>query len=234
MSTPQFAFGALGITISHNAFNSLQTISEDKIKDNDVALVLWDDKIYIYRMNSTSSETPDNLYIVQPYNETGDKRWILSSQELFNTNIIQLLGNYIETGKIKSIDGENFIIEASDGSQVIIEEDGKVIFPSTVSGADPVGNQDFITKGWFSNYLESDATIIFRKTVLKCDWFQGLSTRSGQYFTTINHHKNTTDLIVQVWDEDFAAVIPERIEIFDENSIVIWMNEIINATVLVL
>ena len=152
-TAPYFAFGAVGIT--GQTESSLDAINSGTVNDNDIAVVLENEKIYFYRLNATSGKTHNPPYVVAPFNETGDKRWELTSQEVYNSNIIQLVGKYIQTSHIKAIDEKSIEIEASDGSKIIISTDGKVTFPSRVSGVTPVNDADFTTKQYVDNWYNT-------------------------------------------------------------------------------
>jgi len=69
---------------------------------------------------------------------------------MYTTNIIQQLEKYIQTSEIRAISGEDIVITTGDGEEIFINSDGTVEFPSTVSGEDPVNNQDFVTKQYLT------------------------------------------------------------------------------------
>jgi hypothetical protein len=78
---------------------------------------------------------------------------------MYTTNIIQQLENYIQTSEIRAISGEDIVITTGDGEEIFINSDGTVEFPSTVSGEDPVSDQDFITKQYLTALIEDTSNL---------------------------------------------------------------------------
>jgi len=88
----------------------------------------------------------------------------LISQERYTTNIIQYLSNYIQTPEILSFFGEDLIFKTGLGEDIVIKSDGKVIFPSSVSGKDAVEDEDFITKRQVPRLVEGEKNTIIQTT----------------------------------------------------------------------
>ncbi len=146
MSAPYFAYGAIGITDTNS---SLDAIHAQSLRDNDLAIVVDDNKIYFYQMHAHSTKTNDPPYVVKPIDasEESNKKWHLISQEIYTTDIIQLVGNYIQTSKIKAISGNEIQLQASNGQMVRVNTDGSVTFPSfVIMDQDPTNDNHIVNK----------------------------------------------------------------------------------------
>jgi len=144
MTVPYHAFGAVGI--DDGSTTSLNSIPTASISNNDIAIVLNDEKIFFYRVDNSSGEDENVPFVVTPLDEGGAKRWILMSQEIYNTNLIQTINHYVQTSYIKSLQFNPLVIESADGHQIIFNENGSVEFPEAVRGVPPIENNDFTTK----------------------------------------------------------------------------------------
>lgn len=153
MSAPYFAYGAVGLTGTDGA---LDTIHSQVLRDNDLAVVVDDSKIYFYQMHARSTEATNPPYIVKPIDEDGDKRWHLISQEIYTTDIIQLVGDYIQTSKIKAISGNEIQLQASNGQVVRVNTDGSVTFPSFITvDEEPTSDNHATNKLYVDNEIIS-------------------------------------------------------------------------------
>lgn len=158
MSAPYFAYGAIGITDSET---SLESLHAQTLRNQDLAIVVDDNKIYFYQMNIGSGETHNPPYVVKPIDESNDKRWHLISQEIYTTDIIQLVGNYVQTGRIKAISGQQVQIQASNGQIVRVNTDGSVTFPSyVIMDQEPTNDAHIVNKLYVdTNIISTNDTL---------------------------------------------------------------------------
>jgi len=152
MTAPYFAYGAVNLIGESNS--ALKNISESVVKHNDIAVALDENKIYFFKMDEHSGLDENVPYVIKPFDSSSDKRWVLISQEIYNSNIIQLLGNYIQTSEIRAISEQSLEIIAAGGSKILINSDGTVVFPSIVSGLNPIDDYDFTTKLYVDNNID--------------------------------------------------------------------------------
>lgn len=152
-TAPYFAYGAVGIT--GQTESSLDSITSAALGQNDIAIVLNTDNysICFYRLISASGAEHNPPYVVKPYTEVGTKRWHLISQEIYTTNVIQLIDKYVQTSHIKALPDDSLRIETADGHFITINPSGTVYFPGFVSGSDPVNNEHFVTKLYADNEI---------------------------------------------------------------------------------
>jgi len=224
MAVPYFAYGAIGLT--GGASGNLDTISSAYLSENDIAFAVHNEKVYFYKIDMNAGGDTNSPYLIKPINATDDRRWVLISQEMYTTNIIQQLENYIQTSEIRAISGEDIVITTGDGEEIFINSDGTVEFPSTVSGEDPVSDQDFITKQYLTALIEDTSNLEMMLEFEVINW-----TQSGSlYYSEVIHDKDTENLLINCWKGNELAQ-PEKIEIIDSNTIKIWMttNEILTV-----
>jgi len=62
---------------------ALDGIPTANLADNDVAIVVTDGGTYKYRLDATSGATEKSPVVIKPDDETGDKRWILRTSEIY-------------------------------------------------------------------------------------------------------------------------------------------------------
>jgi len=62
---------------------ALDGIPTANLADNDVAIVVTDGGTYKYRLDATSGATERSPVVIKPDDETGDKRWILRTSEIY-------------------------------------------------------------------------------------------------------------------------------------------------------
>lgn len=146
-TAPYYAYGAVGLTGETNS--SLDSIKTESLHENDIAVAIEGDIIYFYRVDPSSGEEQNSPYIIKPINESGDKRWVLISQERYTTDIIQLAENYIQTGHIKALSNRVIRIESAEGDEITIDQNGIVQFPSYVrSSVQPVDSDNLTNKSY--------------------------------------------------------------------------------------
>lgn len=152
-SVPYHAYGAVNLTDTDGA---LDNIPSKKLQQNDVALVLQESEVYFFKLEKDSDKEHDVPYVIKPRDDTDGKRWLLVSQKYYTTDIVQLLENYIQTSHIKSIEGEDLVIESSSGQKVKIHPNGNVTFPSYVS-ADrfPLKDEHLTNKKYVDDNIEN-------------------------------------------------------------------------------
>jgi len=143
MAAPYFAYGAVGLTGGDTS--NLDDISSSAVNQDDIAVVLDNDKIYFYKLEEASGKTENVPYVITPDDSSDNKRWELISQEVYTTNIIQLLGNYIQTSHIKALENNALEIESADGYKITLNIDGSIVFPSFATSSPAPTADDHLT-----------------------------------------------------------------------------------------
>lgn len=154
MAAPYFAYGAVGLTGGDTS--NLDAISSSAVNQNDIAVALDNDKIYFYKLEEESGKDESVPYVIKPDDASGDKRWELISQEVYTTNIIQLLENYIQTSHIKALEDNALEIESADGYKITLNTDGSIVFPSfATSSPAPTADDHLTNKEYVDNEIDS-------------------------------------------------------------------------------
>ena len=160
-------------------------------------------------------------YVIKPKNTKKDtsivaplKRWVLISQERYTTNIIQYLSNYIQTPEILSFFGEDLIFKTGLGEDIVIKSDGKVIFPSSVSGKNAVEDEDFITKRQVPRLVEGEKNTIIQTTY---------TIKDNLYSYLIDFDEEYKDKILCVWlDNVLDKSLISKIESVNDTTLKIY------------
>ena len=69
------------ISLTGGGDGALDSIDGDDLSNEDMALVITSDGVYIYSLNTTSGATEDSPDTIAPDTNAGDKRWILQAIE---------------------------------------------------------------------------------------------------------------------------------------------------------
>lgn len=151
MATPYNIFGAVGLTGTSLA--TLDKISSDVISHNDFAIVSNNNLIYFYKLDAYSGITHSEPFVIKPNDiteesipEIKNKRWILISQNYYNSDLTLPATKLFRVSKIRANSNNPISITASDGKVITIHTDGETSFPSTISISDPTLNEHATTK----------------------------------------------------------------------------------------
>lgn len=158
-------FGAVGITGSQPS--TLDKIAIDVVKHDDFAIVSHENKIYFYKMDGFSSLEQNLPYIVKPADITENtpidiarRRWILISQEYFNSNLLQTSDKSISTSKINALPGLSLEVKAANGMIITFHSNGLVTFPSTISVSEPTIGSNATTKNYVDGRISTVQTAL--------------------------------------------------------------------------
>lgn len=70
------AYQCTGLTDGLFSSDSLDSIDGDILNNGDFCFVFYNNNFYVYYLDAESGETPDNVNIISPITNAGDKRWI--------------------------------------------------------------------------------------------------------------------------------------------------------------
>ena len=185
-------FGANNLT--EGVYN-LKSIPSRVLKNNDICIIYdKENRIYFYRLDEESGENENVPFIIKPKilkmdisSTVNTKRWKLISNFLVpDQNIVLPSGKYIQTEKIKAVDGENLVFESENEDRIIIQTNGKIIIDSQVSGSDPINENDFITINWLKEFVKQSRVIKGTKCVkFATEWI----SYGDWFYCDINFHE---------------------------------------------
>ena len=173
----KIGFGAIGIKKGEPG--SLDYIDVDSFRQDDICLVVENNKMYFYTLEQYSGANENIPFIVKPKGAdegqflTRLKRWNLISQKNFTTDIIQVLGKSLQTQRLRALG--NLKIESASGMEIDVNADGTVTFPLFMSGINPVENNQASTKQYFMVELTLMDTTIRDYLDLAIDDFDAIS-----------------------------------------------------------
>lgn len=238
MATPYNIFGAVGLTGTSLA--TLDKISSDVISHNDFAIVSNNNLIYFYKLDAYSGITHSEPFVIKPNDiteesipEIKNKRWILISQNYYNSNLTLPATKLFRVSKIRANSNNPITITASDGKVITIHTDGETSFPSTISISDPTLNEHATTKFYVDTEIselkdytdneldthKNDITVHFTiYTEILNTWY----ANGPSYFNDIIHNKNR-DIVFSEFYFNNEKIIPEKIEKINNNTLRIWM-----------
>ena len=177
-------FGAVGITGDQPS--TLNKIPTDVIKHDDFALVSSENKIYFYKLDAYSSLVENLPYVVKPIDITEStpadiarRRWILISQEYFNSNLLQTGDKSINTSKINALPGLPLEITTSNGMKIFYHTNGIVAFPNSIIIQPPTIGSHATTKTYVDEQI---ATV---------------NSSLGSQNSTLRTYINSQDIILQ-------------------------------------
>ena len=219
-------FGAVGITGDQPS--TLNKIAIDVIKHDDFAIVSSENKIYFYKLDAYSALEENLPYIVKPIDITEStpvdiarRRWILISQEYFNSNFLQTSDKSINTSKINALPGLPLEITASNGMKIVFHTNGVVTFPSSIIVQPPTIGSHATTKTYVDdqitgvnsslnsqdstlrNYIDSQDLILKNFLIgLLNQEILNTNTNLNTHINDISVHYTILNFEISVWEEE--------------------------------
>ena len=155
--------GALSIS---TGAKSLKSVDGQNISQDDACIVIDNDGVYFYRLESNSGQSENIPFVVTPSVNAGNKRWILTSETKFKHNILLDENNYVQTPEIRElVDGEGIIFTLQDGTQICrIDQDGIILNRELIITSDNL-NIDNINSVPVNTFVLSNGTVAFTNPV---------------------------------------------------------------------